>query len=96
MKKRFYLQGLLMVISFLLIFILCSQIESTYKRNAKVVSVDQEVVTFEDETGNFWEWERETNEREYKTNEKVKLIMFNNHTDNKVEDDEIKRVKRGV
>lgn len=74
---------------------LCSHIESTYTKECKVVSVEGNVITFEDEERNFWEWEKEEKEKEYFVNESVKLVMYDNYTLD-CEDDEIRKVKRGV
>ena len=95
MKKTFYLESVIIVLCFISLFILINRIETRYTRNAKVNSIEKNVITFEDETGHFWEWEKEEDEKDYKIKEKVVLKMHTNNTDNKVEDDIIIRVKRG-
>ncbi len=95
MKKRFYLTSVAVVMFFVVVLVVCSIIESRYTREGRVICVDGEVITIEDTTGNIWEWEREEQEKEYKVNENIKMKMFNNYTDNVIEDDEIMRIKRG-
>lgn len=92
MNKRFYFQSILIVVVLISLLVVCSKIESTYTREAKVCTVEEETVLFIDETGNIWEWEIEEKEN-YKENEKVKLVMFDNYTAS-IEDDEIKKVKK--
>ena len=74
-----------LAIMFLVGFVASMWIENTYNREASVVSVKNGVTTFEDLTGNLWE--AETTEFEYGS--EVILIMFNNHTDTNIYDDEI-------
>ena len=94
MKKDYFIKGMALVFGFVLVLILCSIIESTYKREVRVNAIEENVVTFEDECGFLWDWEKEESEKAYSIGEKATLIMFNNHTENNIYDDEIKRVKR--
>ena len=94
--KRFYLQGIILLVGFIALMCVIDKIDTRYTRQAKVNSIEQNVITFEDENGNFWEWEKEEKEREYKVKEKVSLIMNTKGTDTEIRDDEIIRVKRGV
>lgn len=94
--KRFYLQGIILLVGFIALMCVIDKIDTRYTRQAKVNSIEQNVITFEDEDGNFWEWEKGEEEKEYKVKEKVSLIMNTKWTDTKIEDDEIVRVKRGV
>ena len=59
------------------------------------MSIEGNVIVFEDEERMFWEWEKEENEKEYSINENVKLVMYDNYTLD-CEDDEIRKVKREV
>jgi hypothetical protein len=93
MNKRFWYEGLIIVIVFIVLLGFCSKIESTYTRKARVCTIEDKTVLFIDETGNIWEWELEEGE-EYRVNEKVKLVMFSNFTDDIIEDDEIKKIKK--
>lgn len=70
--------------------ILCGQIETTYTRDAVVISVEQDEVTVEDATGNLWGF----NEEGYFVGERVLLTMDNNNTDNIITDDFIKDVEK--
>lgn len=65
--------------------------ESTYTRTAEVVEVNNNLATFTDATGNYWDYyfEGGTN---LKTGDNVKLIMDTMHTDNNIYDDEIKKI----
>ena len=94
--KRFYLQGLALIISFIALMCVINVIDTRYTREARVDSIEGNVITFEDENGNFWEWEKEENEKEYKVKERVTLKMDTKGTDRVIEDDVIRRVKRGV
>lgn len=94
--KRFYLQGLALIIGFIALMCVISVIDTRYTREARVDSIEGNVITFEDENGNFWEWEKEENEKEYKVKERVILKMDTKGTDRVIEDDVIRRVKRGV
>lgn len=94
--KRFYLQGLALIISFIALMCVVSVIDTRYTREARVDSIEGNVITFEDENGNFWEWEKEENEKEYKVKERVILKMDTKGTDRVIEDDVIRGVKRGV
>lgn len=64
-------------------------IQSSYTREAMVTSCYEDCVTVEDTTGNEWQFIG----KEYKTGDKVKLYMDNNHTDNNIYDDRIVKVK---
>jgi len=96
MKKRFTIYSIILVAVFVALLALCSHIETTYKREAKVITIEGKKIIFLDENDNLWIWEKEEDEQEYKENEVVVLKMNTKGTDTKVEDDEIVRVKRGV
>ncbi len=81
--KRFFVTML-----FLVGFVGSMLIENTYNRTARVYSVKHGVTTFEDKTGNLWEYET----TDFEQDSEVILIMFTNHTDNNIHDDEIIKV----
>ncbi len=95
-RKRFIIYSIILVAVFVAILTLCYHIETTYTREARVITIEGKEITFLDENNNLWIWEKEDNEQEYKENEAVVLKMNTKGTDTKVEDDEIVRVKRGV
>ena len=95
-KKRFIIYSIILVAVFVTILTLCSHIETTYTREARVITIEGNEIIFLDENDNLWVWEKEDNEQEYKENEIVVLKMNTKGTDTKIEDDEIVRVKRGV
>ena len=69
---------------------LCSQIETTYTREAVVTAIEYDEVTVEDTTGNVWEFYGD----DFFVGEKVILTMDNNNTDNNIFDDFIKNVEK--
>lgn len=71
-------------------FVFCGYIENHYTRKATVYTVENNIITFIDEQGNYWKWEEE--EESFVTGESVKLRMFNNYTINEITDDVIIKV----
>lgn len=69
---------------------LCSQIETTYTREAVVIAVEYDEVTVEDTTGNVWGFYDD----DFFVGEEVILTMDNNNTDNNIFDDFIKDVEK--
>lgn len=61
-----------------------------YLKKAEVVTVVSNSVCVEDENGDRWTFYG----KNYKRGDKVKIIMYNNHTDLYIYDDEIVQVKR--
>lgn len=92
MKKRFFVQSVALIFSFIFLAIVIDKIDSTYCREAKVNSIEGNTVTFEDSNGNFWEWEQ--TREQFQIKEKVTLIMNTKGTDLKIQDDEIVKIKR--
>lgn len=84
------LKTLLAGLAFVLAFSFCSCTESTYTRKAVVRNITKDTITVEDEGGNFWEFFGDG----FNVDDKVKLIMDNNHTDSIITDDIVKNVKR--
>lgn len=86
------------IMSFAIIFVLvsivfCGYIESHYTREATVCKVENNIVTFTDPQGNFWEWEKEK-EDDFIMGQKVKLHMSTNYTIDTIEDDIIEKVSK--
>ena len=88
-KSNEIIGTILLVISILVIFAVCSQIEMTYTRKAVVTEVDNTLVTFTDECGYDWQADLEGFEKGVR----VILIMDNNTTNNNIKDDKIIKVK---
>ena len=84
MKKSILAVGLIIVIG-----AATSTFEATYSRTATCTGCTQTVCTFEDTTGNVWEWEIEPNE-DFEVGCSYKLIMDDNHTSD-ITDDWIKK-----
>lgn len=85
--------GLGLMVGFFLLIGFVGNIETHYTRDAKVVSIDGNVVTFECECGYLWDWEKE-NYESYRKGDKVTLKMFTSGTDSVITDDTIEEVKR--
>lgn len=78
------------IISVLILYSLVSYNETIYKREATIVSVKGGEYTALDTTNNIWDFSGYP--LDYKVNDKVTLVMHNNHTDNIITDDIIKKV----
>ena len=78
--------GMLIII---VLFCLCSYIETHYYRDAKVTSVSGQLVTVEDKCGYVWEFYADG----YRAGDEVRMLMDTNCTDNNIYDDEIITVK---
>ena len=61
------------------------------RKDCEIVDVENGVVTFKDIVGHYWKWEIEPNEY-FEKGDFVDLKMFNNYTDNNINDDEIKEI----
>lgn len=61
--------------------------ESTYTRQAEVISIKGDIVRAEDKSGNIWEYKGSA-----RIGDNVTLVMYDNHT-SKITDDVIKGVK---
>lgn len=92
MKKATYkvIKGLVIVVLILGVFRIMVKVDRTYTRQATVVSVENNVIMFEDTTGNVWEWV----DKGYKYNvgDQVRMMMDNNSTIDVIEDDEIVKI----
>lgn len=89
MKKR---DTVIAVLALVLFFVLLGRVgywESHYNRDGKVVEVNGEVITVEDNCGNLWDFYGDG----YKVNDEVRMLMDSHHTDNIITDDTIERVE---
>lgn len=67
----------------------CSYLETTYTREAKVIKVSEdEIILVEDTTGNLWEFYGS----DLSVGDKIRLIMDDRHTTD-IHDDVIKDIK---
>lgn len=85
--------GFSLMLGFFLLIGFVGHIETHYTRDAEVVSICGDVVTFECECGYLWDWEKESHES-YRKGDKVTLKMFTCGTDATITDDIIEEVKR--
>jgi hypothetical protein len=68
-------------------------IESTYMiKKCEVIDIDNDIVTVIDKKSNEWKFHIDE-DSDIVVGDNVDLIMYNNHTDHTITDDEIKRVK---
>ena len=74
------IRGLLVVMTGLTLVGGMNAYETTYVRKAEVTSVVEGIVTFNDTTGNGWEYELDE-DMQCVIGDRVTLIMNTNHTD---------------
>ena len=73
-------------------FSVATAMENNYIReNCEVVRIENNTCTFEDKTGQRWNWDIEPNEN-FSIGDKVDLKMHANNTQNYIHDDEIIKV----
>ena len=78
------------LIAFVIMFVFASWIDTHYTRkDCVVVGYVEDVVTVEDSCGYEWQYIGEG----YEIGDVVDLVMYTNHTDNYIYDDEIVEVK---
>lgn len=82
------MKKLLAVLSIFLVFGIIGNLESTYKREGVVVSINHNTVTVQDAKGYQWDFEGTG----YTLNQKVTMVMNDNHTSN-IFDDIVKSIK---
>lgn len=83
------IKGFITGLAFITMFGCACKYETTYKREAKVIDIDKEVVTVIDKTGNLWEFKGDG----FKLNDEIVLVMDINNTDMDITDDIIKDVQ---
>lgn len=84
------IRGLLVMMTGLTLVGGMNAYETTYVRDAEVISVVEDIITFTDTTGNDWEYELD-DDIQCVVGDQVTLIMNTNHTD-MIYDDIIVRV----
>ena len=84
-----YIVGFILFISvIILVPAIAETIENYYSMNGVIINVNSDEVSVEDSTGNIWTF----SEKGYSIGDEVRIIFFNNHTDNIRVDDKIMRV----
>lgn len=83
------MKGVSMMMCLLMLFCVVGTIETTYKREATVVSIDNDVVVCEDTVGYTWEVLADG----LAVGQEVILIMDTNTTDSVIDDDTVKDIK---
>lgn len=81
------IKKILIVLSIILILGLMWGYESTYTRQAEVVSIKGDIIRAEDKSGNIWEYKGSAT-----VGDDITLVMYDNHT-SKITDDIVKGVK---
>ena len=84
-KIQLFIFSILLVVC----LIFCNYVETKYTKKATVIQVIDEIVIVQDFNGNVWKCYADG----YCTGDKVLLTMDNNHTDNNINDDIIKKIK---
>lgn len=83
MKKEIFL-----ILVLVILFGVCNKIETNYYREGTIVRQEGNKNVVRDTTGNEWVFYQ----LGYGKGEKVRMRMFDNHTDDFLEDDEILKV----
>lgn len=87
-KIMLKIKKILYIIIIIIALIFCNIIATTYVREARVIKVSGDSIQAIDKTDEYWEF-KGTN---FAIDDKVKLVMNDNNTDNIIKDDIIKRV----
>lgn len=92
MKKVMY--GIVAVVCCVIIFNICSFVEHNYLMNGKVLKMNDNYITFEDVTGNFWEYDfdNKITKDTFKIGDRVIIGFNDNCTDSNRKDDIITKV----
>ena len=85
--KNFFIILMLLVIAYWVM-----QFDTYYTRQAKVIGVNDTIITVQDTCNNVWQFEGNN----YCIDDQVILTMDANHTDFNIYDDMIKKVKKVV
>ncbi len=86
-----FLQGIVVIVLFIIVLAFCGHLERHYSIDAEVYKVENRIVTFKDKTENLWQYVDYNNE--FIKGQKVKLSFYDNCTTNNRIDDEITKVK---
>lgn len=81
------MKKILIALSVIMVLVLIWSYESTYTRQAEVISVKGDIVRAEDKSGNIWKYKGSAT-----VGDDVILIMHDNHT-SKITDDIVKGIK---
>lgn len=85
-------QKIITIITIIIVFVLfcfACKFERTYSReHCQIVSIENENIIVEDESGNLWSFE----DQSFSLNDIVTLTMDTNNTDNNIKDDIIIKV----
>jgi len=79
-------QMIIVSIIFVASLAICSYVESHYSIEGTVYQVEDNIVTFEDKTGNLWD---AITDEDLTEGQEVKICFYSNHTDNTRFDDEL-------
>lgn len=89
-KKR--IKIFFMIICFTMILLYVARVDSIVVRKGKVITIEQNIVSIEDKSGNIWQWEMVDDEK-YNIGQAVSMIMDTNNTEDTIEDDIIVKIK---
>lgn len=90
MTKKRIIQMMLLGIIFTTALLVCSNIETTYTREATVIAVEEDIIIAEDFSGNEWEFFGDG----FFEGEIIKLVMDNNNNDLNIANHKVKDVKK--
>lgn len=83
--KNFFISLILMAICFW-----CLWFDTYYERPAKVIEIDNEIITVQDTCGNIWSFKG----HDFSINENIILRMDSNHTDYIYDDIIVKVIRK--
>lgn len=86
------IKNFLIVLTLLVIACWVMRFDTYYTRQAKVIGVNDTIITVQDTCNNVWQFEGNN----YCIDDQVILTMDANHTDFNIYDDMIKKVKKVV
>lgn len=81
------IKKILIILSAILVLGLMWGCESTYTRQAEIISIKGDTVRAEDKSGHIWEYKGSA-----RIGDDITLVMYDNHT-SKITDDIVKGVK---
>lgn len=88
MKNAIY--GTLIIVGFILLMGIAGNLDSHYRMTAEVIKVEDNLVYYEDTTGNVWLEKTDG----YNVGDNVKIKFHTNYTDGTRKDDRIEKVKK--
>lgn len=85
-----FIQGTVIIFGFITLMGWAGYMESTYDASGTIINKTDNILIIEDTRGNLWEYETD----EYlQKGDKVKFVLFDNHT-HTIYDDEIVKIKK--